>query len=44
MILEFQDWLDIYFKSNARDEIILFKNENVLTPESLKEVDKSKIV
>ena len=33
-----EDWLDINFKSKSRDEIILFSNENVLTPESIKEV------
>ena len=33
-----EDWLDINFKSKSRDEIILFSNENILTPESIKEV------
>ena len=33
-----EDWLDSNFKSKSRDEIILFSNENVLTPESIKEV------
>ena len=36
-----EDWLDINFKSKSRDEIILFSNENVLTPESIKEVKGS---
>ena len=33
-----EDWLDSNFKSKSRDEIILFSNENVLTPDSIKEV------
>ena len=38
-----EDWLDINFKSKSRDEIILFSNENVLTPESMKEVRDTEI-
>ena len=34
----FQDWLDQHFESQSRDEIMLFSNENVLTPESIKEM------
>jgi len=33
-----QEWLDNNFNSNSRDEIMLFGSENVLTPESLKEM------
>ena len=36
-----EDWLDMNFKSKSRDEIILFSSENILTPESIKEVNIS---
>ena len=34
----FQDWLDQHYESQSRDEIMLFSNENILTPESIKEM------
>ena len=37
-IVYFQDWLDEHFQSKSRDEIILFSNDNVLTPESIQEM------
>lgn len=38
MIKTLQDWLDQHFESQSRDEIMLFSNENILTPESIKEM------
>ena len=33
-----QDWLDEFFKKDERDQIVLFKSDNVLTPKALNEV------
>ena len=33
-----QDWLDEFFKRDERDQIVLFKSDNVLTPKALNEV------
>jgi len=33
-----QDWLDEFFKKDERDQIVLFKTDNVLTPKALNEV------
>ena len=33
-----QAWLDTNFPSNSRDEIVLFRAENVLTPQSLQQM------
>ena len=38
-ILIVQDWLESFFKKNERDQIVLFKSENVLTPKALNEVN-----
>ena len=34
-----KDWLELYFKKNERDQTVLFKSENVLTPKALNEVN-----
>lgn len=33
-----QSWLEKHFESQSRDEIMLFSNENILTPESIREM------
>jgi len=33
-----EDWLDEFFKRDERDQIVLFKSDNVLTPKALNEV------
>ena len=33
-----QDWLEQYFKKSERDQIVLFKSQNVLTPKAINEV------
>jgi len=33
-----EDWLELYFKKNERDQLVLFKSENVLTPKALNEM------
>ena len=33
-----QDWLDLHFQSKSRDEIMLYSNDNILTPESIREM------
>lgn len=35
-----QDWVDRNFKKNTREEFLLFKSDNVLTPESLRHMFK----
>ena len=39
LILLIKDWLELYFKKNERDQIVLFKSENVLTPKALNEAN-----
>eukprot|EP00090_Calanus_glacialis_P027719 TRINITY_DN4393_c0_g1_i1.p1 TRINITY_DN4393_c0_g1~~TRINITY_DN4393_c0_g1_i1.p1 ORF type:complete len:1001 (-),score=160.99 TRINITY_DN4393_c0_g1_i1:89-3091(-) len=33
-----EDWLELFFKKKERDQIVLFKSENVLTPKALNEM------
>jgi len=33
-----EDWLEKFFKKNERDQIVLFKSDNVLTPKALNEM------
>ena len=33
-----KDWLDVHYKKNRRDQLILFSADNVLTPESIQQV------
>merc|ERR1719206_1312489 len=33
-----EDWLEKFFKKNERDQIVLFKSNNVLTPKALHEM------
>jgi len=33
-----EDWLELNFKKNERDQIVLFKTDNVLTPKALNEM------
>jgi hypothetical protein len=38
-----QAWLDKHFKNNERPEVVIFENENVLTPSALKQVGSAKV-